>query len=177
MSIPATGQIAMSDINEELDRPSNAFISLDAAENGAYGAINVNSFNRPNGANPAAMSEWRKYNHNALPAITTQTVYWQHFRGGPAQGTVQFRKNGLLIAASAAGPPITQIGNFTAVAGDNIQVRVFEAVKTADYCEIYITSNSFEYTDFQYDTTIQFDFIVQTIDGNYNIETRQDPFI
>ena len=178
MALPAPGvSLAMSQINVELGRSATAQISLDTAENGGYGAINVNSRSRPDGANPAAISEWYRYNHTALPPVTSQTISWQHFRGGPAQGTVQFRKNGLLVASSTASTPITQIGSFTANAGDTIQVRVFEAIKTPDYCEIYITSNSFEYIDMQYDTTIQVDFTVQTVDGNYFVDTRQDPFI
>lgn len=65
MPLPSSGQISMSQINTELGRSSTAQISLDAAENGAYGGINVNSASRPNSSNPAAMSEWYGYNHNA----------------------------------------------------------------------------------------------------------------
>jgi hypothetical protein len=177
MAIPATGQIAMSAINVELGRSSTAFISLDAAENGTYATINVNSAFRPNGANPAAMSEWRRYNHSALPLVTSQTIYWEHFRGGPTGGTMQIYKNGSLVASVTAAGPTVQIGNFTANPNDNIQVMVFESIKTNDYCEIYITSNTFEYVDFQYDSDIQTTFVVQAPDGDYNINTRQDPFI
>ena len=64
----------MSQINTELNRSASATISLDAAENGDYGAINTNSAIRPNPSNPAAMSEWRCYNHSAAgcnaPTIT-----------------------------------------------------------------------------------------------------------
>jgi hypothetical protein len=178
MSIPPTGQIAMSAINVELGRSSTAQISLDTAENGGYATINVNSTFRPNGANPAAMSEWRKYNHTALPLVTSQTITWQHFRGGPTGGSMQIRKNGLLVGGAAAAPPITTNGSFTAVAGDNISVRVLEAVKTPDYCEIYVSSDGgFEISELQYDALVEVNFVVQTIDGNYNIQTRQDPFI
>jgi hypothetical protein len=177
MAIPATGQIAMSAINTELGRSATAQISLDAAENGTYATINVNSFNRPNGANPAAMSEWRKYNHSALPIVTSQTIYWDHFRGGPTGGSLQIRKNGSIVGSAAAAPPTGTIGSFTANPGDIIFIRVVESVKTPDYCEIYVTSNSFEYADLQYDTTLEFTFTVQSIDGDYNISTRQDPFI
>jgi hypothetical protein len=178
MALPPPGvSLAMSQINTELGRSSTAQISLDTAENGGYGAINVNSRSRPNGANPAAISEWYRYNHTALPPVTTQTIYWQHFRGGPAQGTMQIRRNGLLVVSTAAAPPTVQIGNVFVNPGDNIQIRVFEAIKTNDYCEIVITSNSFEYVDMQYDTNLQLDFVVQAPDGDYNLETRQDPFI
>jgi hypothetical protein len=55
----------MSQINTELGRASNSQISLDTAENGGYGAINTNSSSRPSSNNPAAISEWWGYNHNA----------------------------------------------------------------------------------------------------------------
>ena len=59
-----TGSVSMSGINLELGRASNAQISLDAAENGSYAAINSCSPSRPSSSNPAAMSEWRGYNHS-----------------------------------------------------------------------------------------------------------------
>ena len=58
-----TGSVSMFGINLELGRASNAQISLDAAENGSYAAINSCSPSRPSSSNPAAMSEWRGYNH------------------------------------------------------------------------------------------------------------------
>lgn len=66
MALPSSGQISMSQINTELNRSSTAQISLDAAENGDYGAINQNSTSRPSASNPAAMSEWYGYNHSAV---------------------------------------------------------------------------------------------------------------
>ena len=178
MALPAAGvSLAMSQINVELGRSATAQISLDTAENGGYGAINVNSRSRPNGANPAAISEWYRYNHTALPPVTTQTIYWEHFRGGPTGGNMQIRRNGLLVVSTALAPPTVQIGTAFVNPGDNIQIRVYESAKTTDYCEIYITSNSFEYIDMQYDTILEVDFIVQAIDGDYTIQTRQDPFI
>jgi hypothetical protein len=65
MTLVSSGTIRMSDINVELGRSSTANISLDTAENGGYGAINTNSASRPSGTNPASMSEWYGYNHNA----------------------------------------------------------------------------------------------------------------
>ena len=58
------GSVSMSGINLELGRASNAQISLDAAENGSYVAINSCSPSRPSSSNPASMSEWRGYNHS-----------------------------------------------------------------------------------------------------------------
>lgn len=63
MALPSTGSISMNQINIELGRASGANISLDAAENGSYAAINQNSVAKPSSGNPASMSEWRGYNH------------------------------------------------------------------------------------------------------------------
>ncbi len=64
MALPSTGSISMNQINIELGRASGSNISLDAAENGSYGAINQTSTVKPSSANPARMSEWRGYKHN-----------------------------------------------------------------------------------------------------------------
>ena len=69
MTLPSSGTLTMNAINSELGRSSNSQISLDTAENGGYGAINQNSRSRPNASNPAAMSEWYGYNHNATGVI------------------------------------------------------------------------------------------------------------
>lgn len=65
MTLQASGQIKFSDINIELGRSSTAQIKLDLAENGTYGTIQKCSLPRPNPNNPAAISEWYSYNHNA----------------------------------------------------------------------------------------------------------------
>ena len=70
MTLQSSGTIRMSQINTELGRSSTATISLDTAENGGYGAINTNSTSRPSSNNPAAISEWYSYNHNASPSLT-----------------------------------------------------------------------------------------------------------
>jgi hypothetical protein len=46
-----TGSVSMTAINLELGRASNATISLDAAENGSYAAINSCSPSRPSSDN------------------------------------------------------------------------------------------------------------------------------
>jgi len=65
MALPASGQLGLSQINTELGRTATSQISLDAAENGSYGAINANSRSRPSSTNPASVSEWYSYNHRA----------------------------------------------------------------------------------------------------------------
>lgn len=72
-----TGSVSMSQINSELGRASTSSISLDAAENGSYAAINSCSPSRPSSGNPASMSEWRGYNHSFAccnaPGISTNS--------------------------------------------------------------------------------------------------------
>jgi len=65
MALQSSGTIKMSEINTELGRSSTATISLDTAENGGYATINTASASYPSATNPAAMSEWYSYDHNA----------------------------------------------------------------------------------------------------------------
>jgi len=78
MTLQSSGQISMSQINTELGRSSTATISLDTAENGGYATINTNSSSRPSSGNPAAMSEWYSYNHNASPPCIFIGSYTDH---------------------------------------------------------------------------------------------------
>lgn len=73
MTLPRSGELGLRSINQELGRSTSATISLDTAENGGYGAINVNSASRPSSANPAAVSEWYNYNHLARGAVFSCT--------------------------------------------------------------------------------------------------------
>jgi hypothetical protein len=70
MSLPLGGPISMSQINTELVRSSTAQISLDSAENGSYAAVNNCSYYKPSATNPAAMSEWRGYDHQIMCPTT-----------------------------------------------------------------------------------------------------------
>ena len=71
MTLVSSGELGMRSINAELGRTSTSQISLDTAENGGYGAINAASRARPSSANPAAISEWYGYDHNAFSGPTT----------------------------------------------------------------------------------------------------------
>lgn len=70
MALPSTGPISLSEINTELGRSSSSTISLNSAEAGTYGAINITSTSRPNRSTPNSMSEWRGYDHTV-----NQTTY------------------------------------------------------------------------------------------------------
>ena len=71
MTLPAAyATLSLGDINVELGRSRTATISLDTAENGGYVAINTLSSSRPSASNPAAVSEWYSYNHNAAPSFS-----------------------------------------------------------------------------------------------------------
>jgi hypothetical protein len=74
MSLPASGQLAMSAINTELGRGSTSQISLDTAENGGYGRINASSRSRPSAINPASMSEWYSYDHSSGALVFEQLL-------------------------------------------------------------------------------------------------------
>lgn len=65
MTLPSSGQLTLNDINIELGRSSGTEISLDSAENGSYATINPYSCKKPSSTNPASVSEWRGYDHNA----------------------------------------------------------------------------------------------------------------
>lgn len=64
MALPSSGQLSIRDINTEIGRlPIQT--SLDALENGTYATINRSSRSYPNSSNPASISEWYNYDHDA----------------------------------------------------------------------------------------------------------------
>jgi hypothetical protein len=113
MTLVSSGTIRMSDINVELGRSSTANISLDTAENGGYGAINTNSTSRPSSNNPAAMSEWYGYNHNATSGVVN-IAYDITF--SPTGGNCTINKNGVRVLRVTTNT----VGTFTAAPGDEI---------------------------------------------------------
>lgn len=64
MALPASGQISVSDILEELQLDvQNPDTSLSGLEEGAFTDVNLNSPNVPDIRSPYAMSEWHGYDH------------------------------------------------------------------------------------------------------------------
>jgi hypothetical protein len=87
MALTSSGEIKMSQINTELGRSSTAAISLDTAENGGYAAINTASSSYPSSANPARMSEWYSYDHNASSGSPEFAIFGDvGFRTGDFEG-------------------------------------------------------------------------------------------
>ena len=73
MAVPGSGEISLGKIRQELQAANYtsgpytaASTSLDLAENGTYATINTCSPYYPLSANPANMSEWYGYDHDAL---------------------------------------------------------------------------------------------------------------
>lgn len=63
MSLPTSGQLAMSDIRNELDVVSQSPFSLSGATMGAYATLNNCSASKPNQTTPYQISEWYNYCH------------------------------------------------------------------------------------------------------------------
>jgi hypothetical protein len=137
MTLPAAfATIRMSDINVELGRSSTANISLDTAENGGYGAINTNSASRPSGTNPAAMSEWYGYNHNAAGATVTITAY---INFAPTGGSCTINKNGIRQIRTVN----STIFSFSAAAGDEISTTIVSPVGVGRTAIIDVYNNGY----------------------------------
>lgn len=110
--MPASGTIRMSQINTELGRSSTATISLDTAENGGYAAINQASASRPSASNPASLSEWYSYNHNATVLQYTYTLYYAS--GNTSSGLFGFTTSS--AACSATSPSVTVYSSSSTIA-------------------------------------------------------------
>ena len=137
MTLQASGQLSMSQINSELRRSSTSQISLDTAENGGYGAINQNSLSRPNPTNPAYISEWYGYNHTAQPSETINHIYTIDF--APEGGSCTITNNGVRIIRTST----TTQGSFTSVVGDAIRVTISPATGgTRGFSNIRISRGS-----------------------------------
>ena len=69
MSIPSSGELSFSDINEALCRSINSEISLASASNGQLGNFNNSSPVQPDGATPHSASEWYSYTDGCSAGI------------------------------------------------------------------------------------------------------------
>lgn len=135
MTLVSSGTIRMSDINTELGRSSTAQISLDSAENGSYATININSTSRPSFRNPAAMSEWYGYNHNASPPSTPPTFAWNLLRQGPTGGLLSITRNGtLVLSTSTTGGS----GTISVATGDVMYMTITSSPKVEDATTLYL---------------------------------------
>ena len=123
MALPYSGQISMGDINVELGRVYTTYITLNAAENGFYGAINQTSASRPSASDPAAMSEWRGYNNSAGPTLVT--INWS-YNAPSCTGDYMELYSNFALQASAVGQ---NNGTFDVAAGAYIEVYVAAGFK------------------------------------------------
>lgn len=154
MTLQASGSISISQINTEVGRASNAAnTSLDALENGAgggYPAINQNSASKPNGANPASMSEWYSYNHNAAPPNYNVTVQVIGNNGGSNEAAEVYYKIGagawtLLSSANLTGS-YASFGTFSVASGSTVY---FGVKKNGDFDNVaFGTGNGGAYSGY-----------------------------
>lgn len=135
MTLPAAyATMSMGDINVELGRSRTAEISLDTAENGGYGAINQASGSKPSSSNPAAVSEWYSYNHNASSQINVS--YDISF--APYGGLANITENGVRIIRTSTNA----VGTFSSVTGDVIVASITSPTGgTVRYAEVEVYVN------------------------------------
>jgi len=133
MTMPASGAISMSQINTELGRASTTSISLDTAENGGYGAINQASGSKPSASNPAALSEWYSYNHNASSQINVS----YDITFAPYGGLANITENGVRIIRTSSNAA----GTFSSVTGDVIVASITSPAGGVRYAEVEVYVN------------------------------------
>jgi hypothetical protein len=137
MTLPAAyATISMGDINVELGRSRTSTISLDSAENGSYATINANSASKPSSTNPASMSEWYGYNHNAAGATVTITAY---ITFAPTGGSCTINKNGIRQIRTTSGT----IFSFSAAAGDEISTTIVSPIGMGRTAIIDVYNNGY----------------------------------
>ena len=135
MTLPAAyATMSMGDINVELGRSRTAEISLDTAENGGYGAINQASSSKPSASNPAAVSEWYSYNHNASSQINVS----YNISFAPYGGLANITENGVRIIRTST----SAVGTFSSVTGDVIVASITSPTGgTSRYAEVSVYVN------------------------------------
>ena len=156
MTLPRTGQLGLGDINVELGRSRTAQISLDTAENGGYGTINLNSRSSPNATNPAAVSEWYGYNHNFTPTPTTVPFVWQYDNDSASTLPFQISVNGVVtVSTTTTGAAFLEVPINAAV-----RFQVKENTRRPDWQSVIIYDTNGETVaaevidDFAVDITI-----------------------
>ena len=132
MTLPRTGQIGLGDINAELGRSRTTQISLDTAENGGYGTINLNSRSSPNATNPAAVSEWYGYNHFVAP--TGVSFVWQYDNESASTLPFEIYVNGVVtVSTTSGGAAFLEVG-----INDAVRFRVRENTRRPDWQSVII---------------------------------------
>jgi hypothetical protein len=136
MTLPAAyATISMGDINVELGRSRTSTISLNTAENGGYVTINTNSTSRPSSSDPASISEWYSYNHNASPPSTPPTFGYNLIRQGPTNGVLTITKNGsTVVSTSTTGAS----GTVSVANGDVMVMTITSSPKVEDTTTLYL---------------------------------------
>lgn len=148
MAVQSSGTISMADINIELGRASNAMISLNDAENGVYETINTDSSSRPSSTNPASMSEWYSYDHNATPPAPNSDIFGKGASSSSACGEL------------ALGLPFAQTLYWTGVFG----------VGTTLYNDSGLTSpfTGYDYVAYNLNTTV---YTINSVTGQITSNT------
>lgn len=137
MTLPLSGQIGLGDINVELGRRRDSQISLDTAENGGYGRINQSSRTFPSATNPAAVSEWRGYDHNASTGPVLVGFSYEYTNESASTLPFELWINGLLTVSRTS----TGIGLLEASEGSLIRVRVRENNRRFDWQWIMVAQD------------------------------------
>lgn len=129
--LQSTGTIRMSDINLELGRASNANISLDGAEGGLYGTINLLSPSKPSPSNPATLSEWYGYNHLTPDTVAPTTPTGFLYYAQPGGSYRDFDGDGM-----------ADYGFGWTASTDNVGVSLYEVYFTRNgvYAGLYTTT-------------------------------------
>jgi hypothetical protein len=132
MAVPGTGEISLGKIRQELQAANYtsgpytaAATGLDPAENGTYATINTCSPYYPLSANPAKMSEWYGYDHDApCPA----SLYALDDGGDPSQQNMLYDGGDYYDANVSTAAP-NALGTWSI----NVWVKVYSSSATQGY--------------------------------------------
>ena len=132
MAVPSSGEISLGKIRQELQTANyaggpytSAATGLDPAENGTYATINTCSEYYPLSANPANMSEWYGYDHDApCPA----SLYALDDGGDPTQQNMLYDGGTYYDTVVSTAYP-NALGTWSL----NIWVKLYSASATTGY--------------------------------------------